>query len=532
MKAVHYKQANALAAAIAMTSQVESSDCGGDGSGIDSSSNLSLSASPDHFHVYLLRSCKNSRRSFYIGKTTDPKKRIRQHNGEILGGAKQTRKASKRPWEMIVVVEGFPSRTSALQFEWQWQHPKKSKVVRSAVKRASASSKRTGVRRLLHILEAMLTSKLWRQYPLDVRICDAECYEWFKKVAESKLPSYMNVFLSSLSECAVYNKHGDRDDGRTTANADAASSFPGCRLCGEGIEGNFVECYHCTTPSHPRCLMAHFLTAESRAAQPDSGCGDTEEQQNGQLVSAANAAEERRHEPLLPAHGPCHYCGGLLTWPVVLRAFYHRHRTRRAAAQALAEAQSRVDAKCGGSWSASEVDALLAGVACHVDGFSGSLSSIHAQAQAGEEVGQVRRAVWGKILNDSKWFAPVLETRTKAQLRHKWEAVVKQAMAAAKRQKLGAASMQKAPSSLAARMQESHRARAHGEENVSVSGLKGSLPASSRLSSNTNTSSLPGGASREQPSSSSSRSQRRRLHDQVSSSLSGSVVDEAAHAVG
>lgn len=34
----------------------------------------------------------------YIGSTPDPKKRIRQHNGEIAGGAKKTMK--KRPCKL------------------------------------------------------------------------------------------------------------------------------------------------------------------------------------------------------------------------------------------------------------------------------------------------------------------------------------------------------------------------------------------------------------------------------------------------
>ena len=56
----------------------------------------------------------------YIGATLDPARRIRQHNGEIGGGAKYTR--AHRPWKVHMVVSGFPDKRAALQFEWAWKH--------------------------------------------------------------------------------------------------------------------------------------------------------------------------------------------------------------------------------------------------------------------------------------------------------------------------------------------------------------------------------------------------------------------------
>ena len=68
----------------------------------------------------------------YIGFAVDPLKRLREHNGEIKGGAKKTSK--KRPWELVSVVSNFPNKMLALQFEWAWQNPLQSKFLQQSVK--------------------------------------------------------------------------------------------------------------------------------------------------------------------------------------------------------------------------------------------------------------------------------------------------------------------------------------------------------------------------------------------------------------
>jgi predicted GIY-YIG superfamily endonuclease len=70
----------------------------------------------DH-SCYILLSQKNG--SIYIGYTTDFKHRLRQHNGEIKGGAKKTSK--HRPWVPICLIRGFLEKSSALRFEYRLQ---------------------------------------------------------------------------------------------------------------------------------------------------------------------------------------------------------------------------------------------------------------------------------------------------------------------------------------------------------------------------------------------------------------------------
>lgn len=72
------------------------------------------------YTCYLLQSISKPGRT-YIGCTNDPIRRLRQHNGEIQGGAKKTRYA--RPWKMICYVSGFPNRRMALQYEYVNNHP-------------------------------------------------------------------------------------------------------------------------------------------------------------------------------------------------------------------------------------------------------------------------------------------------------------------------------------------------------------------------------------------------------------------------
>jgi structure-specific endonuclease subunit SLX1 len=65
-------------------------------------------------YVYLLQSNKKT----YIGATVNLKRRLRQHNREITGGAKYT---SKDTWVRVCYVSGFPTWKDTLQFEWKWK---------------------------------------------------------------------------------------------------------------------------------------------------------------------------------------------------------------------------------------------------------------------------------------------------------------------------------------------------------------------------------------------------------------------------
>jgi predicted GIY-YIG superfamily endonuclease len=71
--------------------------------------------------VYLIKSDNLT----YVGMTNDFLHRIRQHNGEIKGGAKYT--SRKNNWHPILIIDGFLDKKTACQCEWKMKHLSKKK---------------------------------------------------------------------------------------------------------------------------------------------------------------------------------------------------------------------------------------------------------------------------------------------------------------------------------------------------------------------------------------------------------------------
>lgn len=57
----------------------------------------------------------------YAGVSPTPDKRLRQHNGEIKGGAKYTT-SKGAGWEHICLIGGFQDKIQSMQFEWAVKH--------------------------------------------------------------------------------------------------------------------------------------------------------------------------------------------------------------------------------------------------------------------------------------------------------------------------------------------------------------------------------------------------------------------------
>lgn len=80
-----------------------------------------------NWYCYILRSLNPLYlNNTYNGSTNNLTRRLRQHNGQIGGGAKATH--NKGLWEYYAVLTGFETHNEALSCEWKIKHPTGKKL--------------------------------------------------------------------------------------------------------------------------------------------------------------------------------------------------------------------------------------------------------------------------------------------------------------------------------------------------------------------------------------------------------------------
>lgn len=73
---------------------------------------MSSSRVPSNWSLYLITSGNRT----YIGVTTDVQRRLRQHNREIVGGARSTVSGAPN-WKLHLHVEGFTRKSEVMRWE-------------------------------------------------------------------------------------------------------------------------------------------------------------------------------------------------------------------------------------------------------------------------------------------------------------------------------------------------------------------------------------------------------------------------------
>lgn len=79
------------------------------------------------FICYILQSAPRPTNT-YVGVTNNWARRVRQHNGGLVGGAKRT--SAHRPWRRVAYVSGFADKNAAMRFEWSMHNPRKRRLTK------------------------------------------------------------------------------------------------------------------------------------------------------------------------------------------------------------------------------------------------------------------------------------------------------------------------------------------------------------------------------------------------------------------
>ncbi|XP_067939637.1 structure-specific endonuclease subunit slx1-like [Watersipora subatra] len=188
----------------------------------------------------------------YIGFTVDPNRRINQHNiGRQKGGAWKT--SGKGPWDMVLIIHGFPNMVHALQFEWAWQHPLKSLKLKEV---CEPYKKLTGFKHKFAIVSEMLRVGPWNRLPLTIRWLNQDFVKEFP--AHLQPPKHMSIAYGPVKSRSAKQELKSSNHVSTT---DCGS----CSLCHQLIkEDVLLRCLNpeCDMRCHQVCLADAFLLQE------------------------------------------------------------------------------------------------------------------------------------------------------------------------------------------------------------------------------------------------------------------------------
>lgn len=138
---------------------------------------------------YILKSNNKT----YNGATNNIKRRIRQHNGELKGGAKSTK--GKGPWEIYCLITGFISKIETLQTEW------KIKTIQGRKRPSKFNNPKGRIKGLNEILKlekfTSNSNRLIKEMNLYIYIKDEF------KIYLNDLPK--NITVKSISDCPLLN---------------------------------------------------------------------------------------------------------------------------------------------------------------------------------------------------------------------------------------------------------------------------------------------------------------------------------------
>ncbi|CCH43500.1 hypothetical protein BN7_3050 [Wickerhamomyces ciferrii] len=277
---------------------------------------------PKFYGCYLLRSIPKQN-SFYIGSTPDPVRRLRQHNGELKAGAYKTKRKGFRPWEMIMIVHGFPNKIAALQ------------VTRITTSKTAGRS----VHHKLGNVRLLLNAPFFNRMNLKVQIFNSETYKiWCT-----------NKFGINLSNQLIHIDYNNIQETDEDLNIESVVNFKqaqiendqklltkfkemlqygekSCIVCDKTIDYIKTDtdyplvgiCYHdsCDHISHLSCLTTYFREQETEIDEKTAD--EIALQRLSQRIKISEITKLPKGN-LIPQKAKCPSCDKTLIWSSLVR---------------------------------------------------------------------------------------------------------------------------------------------------------------------------------------------------------------------
>ncbi|KAH7318270.1 hypothetical protein B0I35DRAFT_431665 [Stachybotrys elegans] len=281
---------------------------------------------PALYVVYVLRSTVRHA-SLYIGSTPDPQRRLKQHNGLVKGGATRTSRASLRPWEMIMVVSGFPSSVAALKFEWALANahitlhiPSEARLAISNKKKRNGHPRRPplSLRSVVSNIHLLTGVPSFARWPLKVHFFAKEAHAaWESWTRTAEAPTRKN--LDIITDFGPSGPEGAAPSGALWGAGALPSNYTPIKEYVEKAQGVV------TFEQEGQCVHCHGDLESGKGLHPM--CPNSECVAMGHLDCWSKYALAKNEEgQVLPDLCQCPSCGGDIRWGDMMKELSLRIR--------------------------------------------------------------------------------------------------------------------------------------------------------------------------------------------------------------